>query len=185
MDDYTFRHAKNGDREDIVELWQRIFGDSREFIDKFLSTMTTPGEVYVAEHNGKVVSMGFLLLGPKAKEYACAYIYAMATYEEHRGQGLASHIAQKLKSLAYLRGIDIVATLPANDGLINWYADRLQMCKVFKKGGEGVRFPPLWQSFSAYCGEHDPTTPDMLLACSKKMSVLCDVHGLGWECTFD
>ena len=184
MSDYIFRHAASDDHEDIVTLWQRVFGDSREFINTFFK-MIPPGESYVAECDGRVVSMGFLLLGPKAKDYSCAYIYAMATHEDHRGRGLAGRIALKLKSLAYARCVDIVATLPAGEGLAGWYSDLLQMDRVFKKGGEGVRFPTTWRRFSEYCGEHDPDTPDMLLACSRGLNTLRDVYGMGWECTFD
>ena len=59
------------------------------------------------------------------------------------------------------------------------------MSPAFRKGGEGVVFPGNWLAFSAFCGEHNPGTPDTLLAAARPGADLSAVTGLGWECTFD
>ena len=179
------RPAEASDFCGIARLWREAFGDGEGFVRDFLNYFSEQSFAAVAELDGQAVSMGFLLWGPTAKEYSCGYIYAMATAPHCRGLGLATRIAERLKAHADLRCLDIVATLPAEESLNAWYAGRLQMVPVFKKGGPGVLFPPLWHSFSALCGEHDPDTPDRLLACARNPHILQEVMDLGWECTFD
>ena len=186
MSDYVFRPARQDDRAGITALWQAVFGDSEAFVSAFLDQMTTPDGCFVAECGGRILSMGFLLTGPRAGNYSCAYIYAMATHEAHRGHGLAGRIALALRARAYGKGIDIVATLPAEESLVEWYSRRLDMSPVFRKGGEGVVFPDYWVRFALeYCPEHDPDTPGTLLACSRSPAALAAVRGLGWEYPLD
>ena len=109
----------------------------------------------------------------------------MATHPEHRGHGLAAAIGRALVADAFERGEDIVATLPAEASLNAWYATRLGMRGVFKKGGDGVLFPDNWQRFARFCGAHDPSTPDVLLATARDGVALEPFMGLGWEITLD
>ena len=78
-----------------------------------------------------------------------------------------------------------MATLPAEERLNAWYATRLGMRGVFKKGGDGVLFPDNWQRFARFCGAHDPSTPDVLLATARSGVALEPFMGLGWEITLD
>ncbi len=140
----------------------------------------------MAGRDGVVAAMGFCLTGARAGAYSCGYIYAMATLPEHRGRGLAAAIGRSLVEGAFASGVDIVATLPAEESLNAWYETRLGMAPAFKKGGEGVEFPESWRRFAAeYCPEHDPGTPGTLLAAAREGADLDAVRGLGWELTLD
>ena len=184
MTGYELRPARESDAEGICALWGGVFGDGEGFVREFLRVFG-PGCGLVAVRGGSVAAMGFCPLGPEAAGYACGYIYAMATHPEHRGRGLAGEIALGLRAAAFERGADIVATLPASRSLEGWYAGRLDMRPVFRKGGEGVVFPRRWLDFAAFCGGHDPDTPDTLLAAARPGVNLVAVTGLGWECAFD
>lgn len=185
MKEYNLRLAVPSDFPALARLWEFVFGDGKDFTDEFFRVMWVPGCCHVAEADNEIVSMGFCLTGPVAGGYKCGYIYAMATYPEHRGNGLAAKIGRALVSSAFENGSDIVATLPAEESLNVWYETRLYMIPTFKKGGEGVVFPANWRSFAAFCGEHDPSTPNILLAVARSGASLSRVNGLGWEITFD
>ena len=185
MSDSGIRVAHSGDFPALARLWELVFGDSRDFTDEFFHVMWTPGCCRVAELDGGIAAMGFCLTGPEALGLHCSYIYAMATAPEYRGRGLAAALGRALTDGAFENGADLVATLPAEESLNAWYAGRLGMSPTFKKGGEGVSFPENWRRFAEFCGGHDPSTPDTLLAVSRRTGVLERVRGLGWEITLD
>lgn len=185
MSEYIIRPASEADFPALARLWEEVFGDGPAFTDEFFRVMWTPGCCRLAEQDGALAAMGFCLTGPTARGLRCGYIYSMATFPRHRGHGLAAQIGRSLVSDAFAAGLDIVATLPAEDSLNAWYESRLGMSPAFRKGGEGVVFPGNWLAFSAFCGEHNPGTPDTLLAAARPGADLSAVTGLGWECAFD
>ena len=118
------RLSRAGDKGALTELWQAVFGDSAELISAFFSLLCRPEYCRIACAGGKIASMGFCLPGPEAMGLKCAYIYAMATAEDARGRGLAAAVGSALIEDAFESGTDIVATLPADEGL--WYRCFLQ-----------------------------------------------------------
>ena len=185
MSEYIIRPASEADFPALARLWEEVFGDGPAFTDEFFRVMWTPGCCRLAEQDGALAAMGFCLTGPTARGLRCGYIYSMATFPRHRGHGLAAQIGRSLVSDAFAAGLDIVATLPAEESLNAWYATRLGMRGVFKKGGDGVLFPDNWQRFARFCGAHDPSTPDVLLATAREGLTLEPFMGLGWEITLD
>ena len=185
MSEYIIRPASEADFPALARLWEEVFGDGPAFTDEFFRVMWTPGCCRLAEQDGALAAMGFCLTGPTARGLRCGYIYSMATFPRHRGHGLAAQIGRSLVSDAFAAGLDIVATLPAEESLNAWYATRLGMRGVFKKGGDGVLFPDNWQRFARFCGAHDPSTPDVLLATARDGVTLEPFMGLGWEITLD
>ena len=171
----------------LSALWQEVFGDGGELISAFFRLLWRPGYGRVAEEEGRIVSMGFCLPGARAGALDCAYIYAMATAEGERGRGHAARIGRALMADAFSRGADIVATLPADEGLCRWYETRLGMAPLFKKGGEGVTFPESWAEFARVCGAHDANTPSRLWAAARPGAGidLAPLSALAWEHTFD
>lgn len=185
MSDFDFRIANERDFPALTRLWTEVFGDDEDFTAEFFRSVWTPGCCVAAYLGGELAAMGCCLTGPTARGHRCGYIYAMATAPEHRGRGLAASIGRELIANAFKSGVDIVATLPAEESLNTWYETRLGMAPLFKKGGEGVDVPETWHKFSAFCGSHDPDTPDTLLAVARDGIDIERVRGLGWECTFD
>lgn len=185
MKDFDIRIARECDFPALSRLWAEVFGDSNDFTAEFFRSVWTPGCCVAAFNGEDLAAMGYCLTGPTARGYRCGYIYAMATLPEYREQGLAAKIGRALIANAFDNGIDIVATLPAEESLNAWYETKLGMAPFFKKGGVGIEFPENWHRFSEFCGEHDPDTPDTLLAVVRDGVDIERVRGLGWEYTFD
>lgn len=185
MSDCLFRYSTKADIVPLTELWQEVFGDGPELIGAYFRLLWKPGYCVVAEQDSHIEAMGHCLRGPAASGLDCAYIYAMATRAERRGRGLAAEIGRRLIDGAFREGADVVATLPADDGLCGWYEARLGMAPLFRKGGAGVEFPAEWYEFARICGGHTDGTPDTLRAISRPGIEIRPLRTLGWECTFD
>lgn len=83
------------EREQIVDIWQKCFGDEREYIDFYMQERMTDHNMLVVHEDGKIVSMASFL----PVRYLCGaeyvdarYVYAVATLPEYRGRGLAARI---------------------------------------------------------------------------------------------
>lgn len=184
-DRITLRRSLPGDEPGLKKLWKTVFGDTDEFIDAFFETLYEPGEACVALDGGGIVSAGYCLPGVVAKGRRCSYIYAMATYPEYRGQGIAAMIGRRLIDDAFAGGAEVVATLPATESLVGWYADKLGMTPTFVRGMPGAEFPEKWRRFAAMFSGSDSGAPSRLSAAAAPGADLNDLVGVGWEFTFD
>lgn len=118
------RLSEEKDREGLISLWEEAFGDNREAIELFLSKRALPQNTIVAEKNGKIASMLFLLDG-KIKvgksELNAYYLYAAATLKEFRGKGIMAQMLEAAKELAFTRKIDLICLKPAEKSLYDFY----------------------------------------------------------------
>lgn len=186
MSDYALlRPSLPADEGELKALWREVFGDTDELIDAFFELIYSPGDAVVALREGRVVSAGYCLSGAMAEGLRCSYIYAMATYPGHRGRGLGAAVARLLTERAFESGADVVATLPADESLRQWYEKVLGMTPAFIKGGEGVSFPGSWRQFAKITGPHSPDSPPTLHAVPKPGVDMDRVKDLGWECCWD
>lgn len=185
MSEILYRYSTIEDIAPLTRLWCEVFGDSEELVAGYFRLLWTPESCIAAELDGELCAMGHCLLGPRAAGLDCGYIYAMATAPEHRGLGIAAGLGRRLIEGAFRAGAQIVATLPADEGLCAWYESRLGMRPLFRKGGAGVSFPQVWQDFAALCGAHSDDTSDRLWAIARPGTDISHLHGLGWEHTFD
>lgn len=185
MPELLIVHPQPEDERGLRELWAEVFGDTEELIEGFFDTLYRPEYCRLARENGRVLSAGYCIPGPRAGEYRCAYIYAVATLPEARGRGLAAEVCRALCGDAFDMGADIVATLPASESLCSWYAEKLKMAPAFKKGGEGVEFPGSFRAFADICGEPDNTAPPRLYALCRPPIEVESLGSLGWEYCFD
>ena len=179
------RLSRRGDIPRLTALWREVFGDGEELTGAFFRLLWRPEYCRVAESGGEIASMGFCIPGPLARGRRCSYIYAMATAERCRGAGLAAAVGRALLGDAFAAGADIVATLPAEESLCAWYASRLGMAPLFKKGGPGVEFPHSWEEVARISGGHDEGSPARLWAVARPGVETRGLEELGWECCFD
>ena len=104
----------------LRELWKEAFSDTDAFLDQFYSTAFDVNRCRVATTNNKLASVLYWF-DCKIDEQPVAYIYAVATAKEFRGNG-ACHMLLKdthnhLKELGYKS----VMLVPGSETLIHLY----------------------------------------------------------------
>lgn len=103
------------------ELWQRVFGDDRAFIDLYLTEVYRPENMLVrCDEAGHIVSMLHIveietIYGPTG------YLYAIATDEAWRGRGLASALIEEAVEELRRRGMAAVMLIPSHEDLKAFY----------------------------------------------------------------
>lgn len=100
--------------EQIIDLWQRSFGDTREDVLFFLENCKNCICVCDTEYK----SMLFLV-DCNIDGLSCKYIYSACTDIEHRKSGLMSRLLNYCKC-KYKK----IALIPADEKLIDYYSKR-------------------------------------------------------------
>ena len=104
------------------ELWQRVFGDDRSFIDLFLTEVYRPENMLVrCDGAGHIVSM-LHIVEIETSLGRTGYLYAIATDEAHRGRGLASALVREAVDTVRRRGMAAAMLIPSHEGLKAFYA---------------------------------------------------------------
>ena len=90
--------------EKLKQLWKTVFGDTDAFLDAFFSIAYSPDRCRYLMEDGAVVS-ALYWFDCEYEGGKLAYIYAVATDPNHRGEGLASRLMiqthEHLKELGY------------------------------------------------------------------------------------
>lgn len=115
-EDIIIRPYVDTDIPELCGIWQSAFGDEKSLIEKFFELLPDMGKGFVAERNGEVLGMLYML-DAYCGEKAIGYVYAVAVKKQYRRQG----IGRKLCNMAAGMDYDIIATLPAEKGLYAWY----------------------------------------------------------------
>lgn len=103
------------------ELWQRVFGDDRAFIDLFMTEVYRPENMLVrCDEAGHIVAM-LHIVEIDTRYGRTGYLYAIATDEAWRGRGLASSLVEE--AVGELRRRDMAAAMliPSHEGLKPFY----------------------------------------------------------------
>lgn len=106
--------------EQLKELWQLAFGDSREFIDLFFDTAYAPERCLYLTEEGSVTA-ALYWLDCRYQDQKQAYIYAVATHPEHRGKGLCRKLMEKAHQALRSQGYTAALLRPADPGLRQMY----------------------------------------------------------------
>ncbi len=112
-------------RKGLTELWHTVFGDDYGYIDCFFEKAYSYCDVFLTLADSKPVSSFYLLpcyIDYDGKRYKGKYLYAAATYPEHRGKGLMAELINE--AIDYCRNssdIDFISLVPAQEGLYNYY----------------------------------------------------------------
>ena len=91
--DIVFAH--NGEKEQILKIWEKCFGDDEKNIRFYLENWFSQENMLVIHEDGKIVSMASFLpaeLVFHGKLFSARYVYAVATLPEYRGRGYAAKI---------------------------------------------------------------------------------------------
>ncbi len=134
--------SNGNDKEELYSLWQRVFGDSREFLDKFFSVLYKEENTVVCRDNGKVVSMLYLIPADiivNNVSFKSCYIYAAATDENYRKQGIMSRLLDFSKECSQKENIDFLFLHPASNELYNYYEKNGFSTAFYKRNAEVTR----------------------------------------------
>ena len=118
------RASRPEDTPALRALWALCFDDTKTFIDAFFTRLYRPGRAAVVEMEGAAEAMAFFITGfrlhlPEEPARSVAYLYAVCTHPEHRGQGLGAAVT---RAAAAFSGCELTCLLPADAGLRRWYA---------------------------------------------------------------
>lgn len=100
--------------EQIIELWQKSFGDSREDVLFFLKNCKN----CICVCDNEYMSMLFLV-DCKIDGFSFKYVYAACTDVKHRKSGLMSHLLNYCKDK-----YKSIALIPADESLVDYYSKR-------------------------------------------------------------
>lgn len=113
--------ADKSRKTELIEIWQRSFGDTEEYIRMFFEWNFDKIKIIICEVKGKAVSVAYLLPVTYEKEgqvpIACWYLYAAATLPEFRGFGYFGEIMKFIHD-----NIDEpVLLVPGEPSLVSFY----------------------------------------------------------------
>lgn len=106
--------------DQLKDLWQLAFGDSRDFIQLFFDTAYAPDRCRFLTENGQITAALYWLDCEFAGQNY-AYVYAVATHPDHRGKGLCRKLMAQTHQVLRGRGYAAALLRPADDGLRRMY----------------------------------------------------------------
>ena len=117
------RGAKQDDIAALRALWWVVFNDSERFLDRFFAHLFVPENCLVAECEGRITSMLFLLEATASCRQGnrpLRYVYACATHPDFRKQGFMGQLLNTAIEYADENGFDLIL-IPANEPLFDYY----------------------------------------------------------------
>lgn len=104
----------------LKRLWKEAFGDSDAFIDGFFSTAYAPSRCRCVTVDGDVAA-ALYWFDVRCEGQRMAYIYAVATATEYRGQGLCRALMADTHAHLALRGYKGALLVPEGEALRRMY----------------------------------------------------------------
>ena len=105
----------------LKQLWQTAFGDTDEFLQDFFSTAFSPLRCRIALVNEQTVGMLYWF-DVTCRDQKLAYLYAVATHPEHRGQGICRRLMEDTQQLLQSQGYAGAILVPQTEELRAMYA---------------------------------------------------------------
>ena len=109
-------HPKIEHIPQLRKLWKESFGDTDNFLDKFYGIAFSPKRSLCATVGCEVAAMAYWF---DCGEYA--YVYAVATAENHRGKGVCHTLMSKLHSILIQHGYAGCILVPGEESLRQFY----------------------------------------------------------------
>lgn len=119
--------------KELRQLWKDTFGDSDDFLDTFFKTAFSFNRCMCATLNNKIVA-ALYWFDCELDQKEIAYIYAVATAKEHRGQGLCHKLMEFTHNHLKENGYAGAILSPAEKSLFDFYERmRYQTCAYNKE----------------------------------------------------
>ena len=116
--------ANKQDKPALYSLWQSAFGDDKKTVDTFFENAVSLENALVVRKNGEAVSALYIIparLFVSGKSYKAGYIYAAATFPEHRKKGYMSKLLDFAREHAEQNGFDLLFLKPDSEYLYKYY----------------------------------------------------------------
>lgn len=125
----------------LRRLWKQAFGDTDAFLDAFFSTAFSPERCRCVTVEGKLAAAlyWFDCTYPYGK---LAYIYAVATEEACRGQGLCRALMADTHTLLASAGYAGAVLVPGSEGLFRFYSSMGYQTAGYVHPFDAVRADP-------------------------------------------
>lgn len=123
------RQAAPSDLPQLTALWAEVFGDSEAAIRRFFAAFPSCCS-YVAVEAGQIVSMVHALPQVLSPDTPAAYLYAVATRPDCRGQGLCRKLLDFAEQALQQEGFGCCVLAPAEPELFRFY-EKLGYTAVF------------------------------------------------------
>lgn len=112
------------DKEKLIDLWVKVFGDEREFAELIFLSENTSCDIFADFDDENLCSALYLLdcnLSFENRNYTGKYLYAAATAPDYRGRGIMASLINEAVDFCKRNGVDFISLVPADDGLYNYY----------------------------------------------------------------
>lgn len=113
-------HPTPAQLPELKRLWRDAFGDEAAFIEAFFETAYAPENCRCITEEGTLAAMAYWLEGAYWGQ-KIAYLYAVATRSDFRGQGLCQKLLEDIHSLLKNRGYAAAMLRPGSEGLRRMY----------------------------------------------------------------
>lgn len=117
------RKMVQDDMSEVIKLWQKVFGDEKEKIELWVTSLAKMENVFVACEDGALVAQ---LLAVPCSAHMCkgVYFYALATNPSERGKGTMTKLMEYAEKYYTAEGFSFVCLVPASPPLFAFYAKR-------------------------------------------------------------
>ncbi len=118
------RWAEPSEKQALQALWKLCFGDDHAVTDRFFSIFPPQYHTRVILIERKIAAMASWMpvtLCANGRQYAGAYLYAVATRPDFRGQGLCRVLMAELEAALWERSMCFTALSPAEASLYDFY----------------------------------------------------------------
>ena len=109
------------DPTNLKTLWQSVFGDEPDYIDRWFRSFYRPERTAVIERDGETAAMAFVLPAGRLDGLPCAHLYAIAVAPAFRGLGLGREVTLRAAEKARACGFPAVMLRPADEALFRFY----------------------------------------------------------------
>ncbi len=118
---------RNELKRQMMNLWKETFHDSEEYIRLVFDAYFNSEYVEYEERDGRVIACLLAIpytFGNDNYAIKSVYLCGLSTYYKNRGEGIMTHLIQKIEIKMRQNGYAFMFLIPANSGLRRYYNDR-------------------------------------------------------------